>query len=89
MSKSHYENLSANGKGFAFDAVQYHNLTSAQADKNIGSSLTESSMLSFFGRIYYKLLDKYMLTLTMRADGSSVLAEGNKWGYFPSVAAGV
>ena len=87
MSKSHYENLSANGKGFAFDAVQYHNLTSAQADKNIASSLTESSMLSFFGRIYYKLLDKYMLTLTMRADGSSVLAEGNKWGYFPSVAA--
>ena len=87
MSKGHYENLSANGKGFAFDAVQYHNLTSAQADKNISSSLTESSMLSFFGRIYYKLMDKYMLTLTMRADGSSVLAEGNKWGYFPSVAA--
>ena len=87
MSKSHYENLSANGKGFAFDAAQYHNLTSAEADKNISSSLTESSMISYFGRIYYKLLDKYMLTLTMRADGSSVLAEGNKWGYFPSVAA--
>lgn len=87
MSKSHYESLTANGKGFAFDAVQYHNLTSAEADRNIGSSLTESSMLSFFGRIYYKLMDKYMLTLTMRADGSSVLAEGNKWGYFPSVAA--
>ena len=87
MTKNHYESLSANGKGFAFDAAQYHNLTSAQADKNIASSLTESSMLSFFGRIYYKLMDKYMLTLTMRADGSSVLAEGNKWGYFPSVAA--
>lgn len=87
MTKSHYEDLSANGKGFAFDAAQYHNLTSAQADKNISSSLTESSMLSFFGRVYYKLMDKYMLTLTMRADGSSVLAEGNKWGYFPSVAA--
>lgn len=87
MSKSHYEDLTANGKGYAFDAVQYHNLTSAQADKNIGSSLTESSMLSYFGRIYYKLMDKYMLTLTMRADGSSVLAEGNKWGYFPSIAA--
>lgn len=87
MQKSHYENLAANGKGFAFDAVLYHNLTSAQADKNISSSLTESSMLSYFGRIYYKLMDKYMLTLTMRTDGSSVLAEGNKWGYFPSLAA--
>lgn len=87
MSKSHYENLSANGKGFAIDAMQYHNLTSAEADKNISSSLTESSMISYFGRIFYKLMDRYMLTLTMRADGSSVLAEGNKWGYFPSVAA--
>ena len=87
MSKSHYENLSANGKGFAFDAAQYHNLTSAEADKNISSSLTESSMISYFGRIFYKLMDKYMLTLTLRADGSSVLAEGNKWGYFPSIAA--
>ena len=87
MSKSHYENLSADGKGFAFDAAQYHNLTSAEADKNISSSLTESSMISYFGRIFYKLMDKYMLTLTLRADGSSVLAEGNKWGYFPSIAA--
>lgn len=87
MSKSHYENLAAEGKGFAIDAMQYHNLTSAEADKNIESSLTESSMLSFFGRIYYKLMDKYMLTLTVRADGSSVLADGHKWGYFPSVAA--
>lgn len=87
MSKSHYEDLLANGKGFGFDAAQYHNLTSAQADKNIGSSLKETSMISYFGRIFYKLMDRYMLTLTVRADGSSVLAEGNKWGYFPSVAA--
>ena len=87
MSKSHYEDLSADGKGFAFDAAQYHNLTTAQADKNIASSLTESSMVSYFGRLYYKLMDRYMLTLTLRADGSSVLADGHKWGYFPSVAA--
>jgi len=87
LSKSHYEDLSASGKGFAFDAVQYHNLTSAQSDKQITSSLTESSMLSFFGRVNYKLLDKYIITATVRADGSSVLAEGNKWGYFPSLAA--
>jgi TonB-linked SusC/RagA family outer membrane protein len=44
-------------------------------------------MLSYFGRVNYKLLNRYLLTATLRADGSSVLAEGNKWGYFPSVAA--
>lgn len=47
---------------------------------------TESRMLSYFGRLNYKYADKYLLTGTLRADGSSVLAEGNKWGYFPSVA---
>jgi len=44
-------------------------------------------MLSFFGRVNYKLLNRYLLTATLRADGSSVLAEGHKWGYFPSIAA--
>jgi TonB-linked SusC/RagA family outer membrane protein len=48
---------------------------------------TKQNMLSYFGRINYKLLNKYLLTASIRADGSSVLAEGNKWGYFPSVAA--
>lgn len=48
---------------------------------------TESSLLSYFGRINYKLLDRYLFTATLRADGSSVLAEGNKWASFPSLAA--
>lgn len=49
---------------------------------------TKSSMLSFFGRVNYVYNDKYLLTASVRADGSSVLAEDHKWGYFPSVAAG-
>ena len=48
---------------------------------------TESSLLSYFGRVNYKLLGKYLFTATIRTDGSSVLAEGNKWDYFPSLAA--
>ncbi len=48
---------------------------------------TESSLLSYFGRVNYKLLDRYLFTATLRADGSSVLAEGNKWASFPSLAA--
>lgn len=43
-------------------------------------------MLSFFGRLNYKFNEKYLLTASLRADGASQLAKGNKWGYFPSVA---
>lgn len=47
---------------------------------------THNSLLSYFGRLNYSFLGRYMLTATMRADGSSRFSEGNKWGYFPSVA---
>ena len=53
-----------------------------------GSSYVKSSMLSFFGRVNYSYDGKYLLQGSIRADGSSVLAEGHKWGYFPSVSAG-
>jgi TonB-linked SusC/RagA family outer membrane protein len=51
------------------------------------SKFTEQAMLSYFGRLNYKFNEKYLLTATLRADGSSTLAEGHKWGYFPSLAA--
>ncbi len=43
--------------------------------------------ISWFGRINYNLMDKYLLTATFRADGSSKFAPNNRWGYFPAVAA--
>ncbi|MCL2027860.1 MAG: TonB-dependent receptor [Bacteroidales bacterium] len=43
-------------------------------------------VLSFFGRANYSLLDRYLLTFTMRADGSSNFAPANRWGYFPAAA---
>lgn len=42
--------------------------------------------VSYFGRANYSLLDRYLLTLTMRADGSSKFAPNNRWGYFPAAA---
>jgi len=51
------------------------------------SSLEESSLLSFFGRLNYTFNDRYLFTATMRADGSSKFADGHRWGYFPSAAA--
>ncbi|MFT3738146.1 MAG: TonB-dependent receptor [Breznakibacter sp.] len=46
----------------------------------------DARLLSFFGRAGYTFKERYMATATMRADGSSKFAEGNQWGYFPSVA---
>ncbi len=47
---------------------------------------TESYLVSFFGRLNYTLMDKYLLTATVRYDGSSRFAEDNRWGIFPSAA---
>lgn len=53
-----------------------------------GGPHTREQLASFFGRINYDFDEKYLLTLVMRADGSSNFAEGNRWGYFPSVSGG-
>jgi TonB-linked SusC/RagA family outer membrane protein len=56
------------------------------ASRAIANDYIKSNMLSYFGRVNYKFMGKYLLTATIRSDGSSVLAEGNKWSSFPSVA---
>lgn len=53
-------------------------------DSNDYSS--ESYVVSFFGRLNYSLLDRYLFTLTLRNDGSSRFSPDNKWGLFPSAA---
>jgi TonB-linked SusC/RagA family outer membrane protein len=50
------------------------------------SYITENYLVSFFGRVNYILKEKYLLTATIREDGSSRFAEDNRWGFFPSVA---
>ncbi|MFT3738706.1 MAG: TonB-dependent receptor [Breznakibacter sp.] len=50
------------------------------------SSYIKESMLSYFGRVNYSFKERYLLTASIRADGQSTLAEGNKWGAFPSVS---
>ena len=47
---------------------------------------THNSLVSYFGRLNYNYADRYLLTATFRADGSSRFKEGHKWGYFPSAA---
>jgi TonB-linked SusC/RagA family outer membrane protein len=60
---------------------------SARTELN-GSPWGRESIASFFGRINYDYMNKYMLSAVLRADGSSKFAQGHRWGYFPSVSAG-
>ncbi|NLY23798.1 MAG: TonB-dependent receptor, partial [Bacteroidales bacterium] len=54
--------------------------------KEMNDYSTESYVVSFFGRLNYSLLDRYLMTLTVRNDGSSRFSPDNKWGLFPSAA---
>ena len=79
--------LSADVRGLPFNSL-YYSLGSAEEIIGTGSDLTEWRLLSFAGRVNYHFNDKYLLTMTGRADGSSRLAPGNKWAFFPSAAVG-
>ncbi|HAZ02144.1 MAG: SusC/RagA family TonB-linked outer membrane protein [Bacteroidetes bacterium GWF2_42_66] len=76
--------------GSAVENLPYNSgwyaLNTAALITGVSSSLVERSILSFMGRVNYIFNEKYLLTLTGRYDGSSVLAEGNKWAFFPSAA---
>ncbi|NGM62464.1 TonB-dependent receptor [Sphingobacterium sp. SGG-5] len=56
------------------------------ADPILTAEDPANKLSSFFGRVNYDYLGKYLISGTFRADGSSKFAEGNQWGYFPSVA---
>ena len=71
-------------KDMAFGQIQMaQDRNQSYFTNNIGVS---SHTISWFGRANYNLLGRYLLTFTMRADGSSKFADGNRWGYFPAGA---
>ena len=62
------------------------NMAAGSARPNESYIGEQENLLSYFGRINYTLADKYLATFTLRADGSSKFAKGNRWGWFPSAA---
>lgn len=71
----------------AFEAQQtWDNMGFGTSTESSTSKSTPVRMASFFGQVNYNYNHKYLLSLTMRADGSTKFAPGNQWGYFPSVA---
>ena len=62
--------------------------SSASSDTHTEGGSNENKLMSYFGRVNYTLMDRYLLEVNMRADASSRFHKDNRWGYFPSFSAG-
>ena len=77
---------SANTYDFFTDAFLYNQLSIGSGTPNVNSWRSQSLIASYFGRIQYSLLDKYLFTFTARTDGSDKFGKNYKYGFFPSGA---
>ena len=84
---SKYSNNWINGSNYADADIKTLNGANKISWTGTGSSASDWAILSYFGRLSYNLKDTYLLTANFRADGSSKLAPGHRWGYFPSFSA--
>lgn len=78
--------LNASGNGFISDASETFDIGAAITPGVPGSGYSKATLLSYLGRVNYSFNNKYLATISFRADGSSRYSEGSKWGYFPSGA---
>ena len=78
--------MAASIQNFPADYFGFNNLGAGSVSPGYGSGASRFAFNSYFGRINYSLLDKYLLTVTGRADGSSKFGENNKFSFFPSAA---
>jgi TonB-linked SusC/RagA family outer membrane protein len=87
ITKKHANQDIVHGFPVDYDAATAWKLTSQGVPFTVDDSYSaDDKLLSFFGRLNYNYLDRYLLSATFRADGSSKFSESNRWGYFPSVA---
>lgn len=93
-SKYNSENASMSEKNVFISSYLWNNMgdidiyDSEKYGAGMGTGKSENQMSSYLGRVNYSFMDKYLLTVSGRYDGASVLAEGNKWSFFPSMALG-
>jgi TonB-linked SusC/RagA family outer membrane protein len=92
-SKSNTESSNMSEQNVYMSSFKWNNMgaidiTNSDNKASMGTGLSEYSLASYMARVNYSYKDRYLLTVSGRFDGSSVLAEGNKWDFFPSLAVG-
>ncbi len=88
MSYQESNTVGNNIEGRGFPTDDFQNIASAAEASSFSSWEYGHSFLSFFSRVNYKFMDKYLLSLSGRVDGSSRFGIDNRFGFFPSVSAG-
>jgi len=86
---NYYQNSGAQNRQFATDFFVYNNLGAGENLRtgDVWSGANMNKLISFFGRINYSYFEKYILTLSIRQDGSSKFGANHKWAMFPSISA--
>jgi TonB-dependent starch-binding outer membrane protein SusC len=90
-----YEAFGAGNRYFITDAFSYNNLGAGLhvpegnfQSNDIWSTKNSSKLIAFFGRVNYNYDDRYMLSASLRNEGSSRFGRDHKWGMFPAISAG-
>ncbi len=86
------EGFYAINRGFDFDFMKYHNLGAGSdllnGSADMGSEKSSSRLISFYGRAMYNYESKYLVSASIRREGSSRFGKDQKWGTFPAVSVG-
>ncbi|WP_374760236.1 SusC/RagA family TonB-linked outer membrane protein [Dyadobacter pollutisoli] len=88
IQRDNFEGFLANVQGVPAETQSFYNLGAATSILAVGSNLSQWTINSYMARINYDFNDKYLLTMTLRRDGSSRFGENSKYGNFPGIAVG-
>jgi outer membrane receptor protein involved in Fe transport len=88
--KTEFDNIGLTVQNVPDEGALWYNLDAALTDDitSYGTGISETALLSYMGRVMYQYDDKYLITATLRSDGSSRLAPGNQWVTYPAVSVG-
>lgn len=75
-------------RDFALENVDYMWLSAGETEKDNGSSTVKNAMISWFGKVNYNYDNRYLASMTLRRDASSVFGENNRWATFPAFSFG-
>ena len=88
IQRDNFEQNNISVQGVPAESQQFYNEGNASLVLGVGSNLIQWTINSYMGRINYDYKDKYLVTATLRRDGSSRFGENTKYGNFPGIALG-
>ncbi len=88
--RTEFDNIGLGVRNVPNELSLWYNLDAALSEDitSYGTGFSVTGLLSYMGRVMYQYDDRYLFTATLRSDGSSRLADGNKWVTYPAVSLG-